>query len=47
MARGDTAAGLRRFEEATTIYRQLGLAHYATRAEQLLAAGSADVQRSA
>jgi hypothetical protein len=47
VARGDTAAGSRLFEEALAIHRRLGLGYYAARAERLLAACNADVQRSA
>ena len=47
VARGDTAAGSRLFEEALAIHRRLGLGYYAGQAERLLAASSADVQRSA
>ena len=47
VARGDTVTGTRLFEEALVVYRRLGLGHYAARAERLLAACNADVQRSA
>jgi hypothetical protein len=46
-AREDAAAGIRRCEDALAIYRELGFAHYAAKAEALLAAGSAGVQASA
>ena len=47
VARGDTATGSRLFEEALAIHRRLGLGYYAARAERVLAACNADVQRSA